>query len=36
MITSLSTVFEAAGSDTRTAQWGGVWAYLPDATWTVA
>jgi hypothetical protein len=36
MITSISSVFEAAGSDTRTSQWGGVWTYLPDATWTVS
>jgi hypothetical protein len=36
MITSLSTVFSAASSDPRTAEFGGVYAYLPDAVWTQA
>jgi len=36
VISNVSTVFEAAG-DNRTAEsWGGVYAYLPDATWTQA
>jgi capsid protein len=34
VISTLSSVFDAAASDTRTAEWGGVYMYLPDAVWT--